>query len=221
MASVLAAEREVCAHTDGTGGDRARAAPQGAAVVCLAPVSFEAVYREHFRFVWRTARRLGIEPPYVDDVVQETFVVVHRRLKDFGQRSTVRTWLYGIVRRVVADHRRGLRRKRAHGEDATGYSADEAGSASGRTPEASIERAERVRLLQRLLDELDYDKREVFILAELEEMTLAEIAEALGANANTVASRLRAARREFERALERAGERRAPSPPRSAAESVR
>lgn len=161
---------------------------------------FETVYREHFRFVWRTVRRLGIEGAQVDDVVQEVFVVVHRRLGDFEGRSTATTWLYGIVRRVVADHRRTLRRKplgTAPEDDAM-----DAASAPEDGPEASAEQAERVRLLHHLLSQLDEAKREVFILAELEGLTLAEIAEALGVNANTVASRLRAARREFEAALE-------------------
>jgi RNA polymerase sigma-70 factor (ECF subfamily) len=176
----------------------------GAAADAAAPActwaDFETVYREHFRFVWRTVRRLGIEGALVDDVVQEVFVVVHRRLGDFEGRSAAKTWLYGIVRRVVADHRRTMRRKplgtAADGEGLDGASAPEAG------PEASAEQAERVRLLHQLLSQLDEAKREVFILAELEGLTLAEIAEALGVNANTVASRLRAARREFEAALE-------------------
>lgn len=175
-----------------------------AAAGASAPVrtwaDFETIYREQFRFVWRTVRRLGIEGALVDDVVQEVFVVVHRRLGDFEGRSTAKTWLYGIVRRVVADHRRTLRRKPlGNGPDGEG---GDAASTPEEGPEASAEQAERVRLLHRLLGQLDEAKREVFILAELEGLTLAEIAEALGVNANTVASRLRAARREFEAALE-------------------
>lgn len=161
------------------------------------------MYREHFRFVWRNVRRLGIDGAQVDDVVQEVFVVVHRRLADFEGRSTPKTWLYGIVRRVVADHRRSLRRKplgNAPEDDGV-----DAASPPEEGPEASAEQAERVRLLHRLLSLLDDAKREVFILAELEGLTLAEIAEALGVNANTVASRLRAARREFEAALDEQG----------------
>jgi RNA polymerase sigma-70 factor (ECF subfamily) len=176
----------------------------GAAADAAAPArtwaDFETIYREHFRFVWRTVRHLGIEASLVDDVVQEVFVVVHRRLGDFEGRSAAKTWLYGIVRRVVADHRRTMRRKplgtASEGEGLDAASAPEAG------PEASAEQAERVRLLHQLLSQLDEAKREVFILAELEGLTLAEMAEALGVNANTVASRLRAARREFEAALE-------------------
>jgi RNA polymerase sigma-70 factor (ECF subfamily) len=176
------------------------AAAADAAAPARTWADFETIYREHFRFVWRTVRRLGIEGAQVDDVVQEVFVVVHRRLGDFEGRSTAKTWLYGIVRRVIADHRRTLRRKPL--DTAPDGEGIDAASAPEEGPEASAEQAERVRLLHQLLSQLDDAKREVFILAELEGLTLAEIAEALGVNANTVASRLRAARREFEAALE-------------------
>ncbi len=163
---------------------------------------FEGFYREHFAFVWRAIRRLGVDGALVDDVAQEVFVVVHRRLVDFEARSSEKTWIYGIVRRVVADHRRTLRRKPLDGTPDD--EALDTATLPEQGPEASAERSERVRLLHRLLDRLDEPKREVFILAELEGMTLAEISEALGLNANTAASRLRAARREFEVALEAA-----------------
>jgi RNA polymerase sigma-70 factor (ECF subfamily) len=164
---------------------------------------FDALYREHFRFAWRSVRRLGFEGSAIDDVLQDVFLVVHRRLDDFEGRSSAKTWLYGIIRRVVADHRRTLRRKPAHDADGSGPDVDAMVDVE-QGPEASAEQAERVRLLHRILGELDDDKREVFVLSELEGLTLAEIGEALDVNANTIASRLRAARREFEAALERA-----------------
>ncbi len=165
-----------------------------------AALEFEVLYRDHFRFVWRTVRRLGIDGARTDDVVQDVFLVVHRRLDGFEGRSSPKTWLYGIVRRVIADRRRTQRRKP---EDAAQLEPDALRSpALG--PEASAEQAERVRLLHRLLAQLGDDKREAFVLAELEGLTIAEIAEAIDANPNTVASRVRAARREFEAALERA-----------------
>jgi RNA polymerase sigma-70 factor (ECF subfamily) len=190
--------------------ERMRLPQKGASQAATrSPPDFDAVYREHFRFVWRVARRLGVEPAFLDDVVQEVFVVVHRRLPDFEGHSTLRTWLYGIVRRVGADHRRALRRKPTAGAAARAGAQgedDDHGARAGTAPdaEARVERAEQVRLLRRLLEGLDDGKREVFVLAELEEMTVAQIAEALGENSNTISSRLRAARREFEEALERA-----------------
>jgi RNA polymerase sigma-70 factor, ECF subfamily len=166
---------------------------------------FDALYREHFGFAWRVVRRLGVRGQAVDDVVQDVFIVVHRRLGDFVGRSSVKTWLYGIIRRVVADHRRALRRKPGHDTPAATRRSDprdpDALVGDDESPDARVEQSERVRVLHHLLAGLDEDKREVFILAELEELTIAEIAEALGANANTIGSRLRAARRQFESAL--------------------
>jgi RNA polymerase sigma-70 factor (ECF subfamily) len=172
--------------------------PTSVGLAARASADFEAVYREHFRFVWRSVRRLGIDPSFVDDVVQETFLIVHRRLPDFEGRSSTKTWLYGIVRRVIADHRRSLRRKPAFAQGSTGVDRSDTSVVA---PDVSAEQAERVRLLYRLLEQLDDEKREVFVLAELEGMTMAEISEALDVNANTVSSRLRAARQKFEEVL--------------------
>lgn len=146
------------------------------------------------RSVWRTARQLGVAPEAVDDVVQEIFVVVHRRYGDFEGRSSVRTWLFAITRRIVADHRKSKRRKHATPTEPTTFDT----FASHERP---IERLEAFDLVCVLLDTLDETKREVFVLAELEGMTLAEIAEATSTNPNTVAARLRAARAAFGQAL--------------------
>jgi RNA polymerase sigma-70 factor (ECF subfamily) len=171
-------------------------------------LAFPDVYEEHFEFVFRSARRLGVDPSAVDDVVQETFLVAHRRLESFEGRSSPRTWLFGILRRVVKDHRRTIRRKNPDGAkddrvDLETLRSREAG------PHERAEEAEAVRILYTLLDTLDEDRREVFVLAELEEMRVPEIAEAIDVNVNTVYTRLRAARRLFEKA---AGELRARDP---------
>ncbi|HEX7666065.1 MAG TPA: sigma-70 family RNA polymerase sigma factor [Polyangiaceae bacterium] len=165
-------------------------------------LTFDGVYEAHFAFVWRTARRLGVGESDVSDVAQEVFLVVHRRLDSFEQRGSVKTWLYGILRRVVSDYRRSQRRKpsmvgRAEAIEPDAWSSDES------DPAESAEQREAMALVNRLLDELDDDKREAFVLAELEGMTTSEIAEALDANPNTVASRIRAGRLAFEAALAR------------------
>src|SRR5262245_25709599 len=85
-------------------------------------VSFEALYDEHFDFVWRTVRRLGVPEALVDDAVQEVFLVVHRRLGSFEGRSSLKTWICAIVTRVASDSRRSVRRKSPH----------------ARSPEASV-----------------------------------------------------------------------------------
>jgi RNA polymerase sigma-70 factor, ECF subfamily len=160
---------------------------------------FDDVYRAHFAFVWRSARRLGVREASLDDVVQEVFVIVHRRLADFEGRSSIRTWLFGITLRVARDHRRSTARRSPLG-DAIDPDTLRATSSS---PAESMEKAEAVRLLHTLLDELDDERREIFVMAELEQMTMPDIATTLGVNVNTAYARLRAARQMFEDALAR------------------
>jgi RNA polymerase sigma-70 factor (ECF subfamily) len=165
--------------------------------------SFSGLYDEHVDFVWRSARRLGVQDDAADDVVQQVFVVVHRRLSEFEGRSSVKSWLFAILLRVVQDHRRSLRRKSPHlaGEpvDPDGLPAASLGS----DPYEALSRAEASRLINQLLECLDKERRVVFVMAELEQMTPAEIAEALEVDAKVVYARLRAARADFEDAAAR------------------
>ena len=164
-------------------------------------LSFEATYEEHFAFVWRTARRLGVPEASAEDVVQDAFLVLHRRLAEYDGTTPIKRWLTGIVVRVVSDHRRRWKRKEApcvpHAADSNG---DVLLASEQPPPSAEIEQAQGMRLLEQLLAELDESKREVLILTELEEMTAPEIAEFLGVNLNTVYARIRAARSDFEAA---------------------
>ena len=169
-----------------------------APVLPFESLAFDDVYQAHFSFVWRSAKRLGVSEASLDDAVQEVFVVVHRRLADFERRSSLRTWLFGITLRVVRDHRRAARRR-----DPGAPVDPDTLRATGNGPAENAEQQEAVRLLHALLDELDDERREVFVMSELEQMAMPEIAEALGLNVNTAYARLRAARQEFEQALAR------------------
>jgi RNA polymerase sigma-70 factor (ECF subfamily) len=164
--------------------------------------TFDAVYDRYIDFVWRSARRLGVDPASVEDVVQEVFVAVHRKLDAFERRSSLKTWLFSIVLHVIRHHRRTVRRKDAPTVSLVPADLD-ALPAPGRSGLASAETSDGLRLLDQLLLQLDDEKREVFVLASVEEMTVPEIAEVLGENINTVYSRLRTARREFEQVLSR------------------
>jgi RNA polymerase sigma-70 factor (ECF subfamily) len=162
-------------------------------------LSFRDVYRDHFAFVWRMTRRLGVAHSSVDDVVQDVFVVLHRRLPEYDGRVPVRTWLFGILSFVVRDHRRRFRRKDARCVPPPRDSqSDIALPSADMSPAARAEHAERVALLRHLLDALDDAKRELLVLAYLEQMTVPEIAELLGLNLNTAYSRLRAAKQAFD-----------------------
>lgn len=166
--------------------------------------TFDAIYDEYFDLVWRNLRRLGVPEANIDDATQEVFLVVHRRLKQFEGRSSLKTWIFSIVTRVASDARRALRRKSPHTrtKDAA-IDADLVVDERGARPDETLERQESARLLHRLLDELEDEKRTVFVLVELEEMHVPDIADALGENVNTIYARLRASRREFEAAVAR------------------
>jgi len=158
---------------------------------------FAQVFQEHAPFVWRALRRLGVQIVDVEDVCQDVFVVVHRRLVTFEGRSSLRTWIYGICVRTAAEHRRKLRRRP---EEVTG-------APEPSVPPHQIEELQRRRaivLLDEILDKLDEDKRAVFVLYEIEGMPMNDIAEVVGCPVQTAYARLYAARRQFDAGVHRA-----------------
>jgi RNA polymerase sigma-70 factor (ECF subfamily) len=158
---------------------------------------FAAVYDQYFGFVWRNVLNRGIPHSSVDDVVQEIFIVVHRKLREFEGRSSLRTWLAGIARRVVSDHVR----KRGNAPAGDPLDVDVASALAD--PAEALDNKVAARLVDGLLALMTEDQREVFMLHELEEMTGREIAETTGTNENTVHTRLRAARKIFQEGLAR------------------
>ncbi len=174
--------------------DPAEPADQGPHEEPMAEEAFEALFRAHFNFVYRNLARLGVPPSAVEDAAQEVFVVVLRR----GESAeSMRGWIFGIVRRIAWRYRRGSAR-RVRLEHALTMTAPPPTDG----PAAVAEREARV-LLDGFLERLDEDKRAVFLLAELEQMTGPEIAKALCVKENTVYSRLRAARQAFDRTFSR------------------
>ncbi len=151
-------------------------------------LDFGEVFREHGQFVLRTVRRMGVPPSDVEDVAQNVFLVVHRHLATYEGRGSVKAWLFAIVRRAVADHRRSKRRRPEIPTLDPPVGAVEPAS------EAEIDRGRERAMLDRALDALDDDKREVFVLYELEQMSMAEVAAAVGCPLQTAYSRLYAAR---------------------------
>jgi RNA polymerase sigma-70 factor (ECF subfamily) len=162
---------------------------------------FPEIYRAYFDFVWSSVRRLGVGEDAIDDVVQEVFVIIHSRLHTLQQPESLRSWIYGVVRRTVSGYHRS--RKAAGGKGLDVEIVDETLRSTEPTPFERVERNDQVQLLARLLGEIGEAKREVFVLAEIEEMTVPEIAQALEIPLNTAYSRLRTARQEFEQALAR------------------
>jgi RNA polymerase sigma-70 factor (ECF subfamily) len=154
------------------------------------------VFRETAPFAWRVLRRLGVDEADVDDVCQEVFVVVHRRLADFEGRSSLRTWIYGICVRTAADYRKRARARRQVESEAR----PEPIVSPSQEYAVSIRQARCA--LDRILDGLDADKRAVFVLYEIEELPMSEVSSIVGCPLQTAYSRLHAARSEVEQAVE-------------------
>jgi RNA polymerase sigma-70 factor (ECF subfamily) len=153
------------------------------------------IFSQYAPFAWRVLRRLGVAEADVDDVCQEVFVTVHRRLADFEGRSSVRTWVYGICIKTASDYRKRVKTRREVVQEAN----PELAVAPGQEDDLSLRQARGV--LDRILDRLGDDKRAVFVLYEIEELPMAEICSILGCPLQTAYSRLHAARGEVERAV--------------------
>jgi RNA polymerase sigma-70 factor, ECF subfamily len=160
--------------------------------------SFQELCTVYFEFVWKCARAFGSKSDEIDDIVQDVFLVVQRRHADLKEERLARSWIYSITRRVVSTHRR--RRRERDSRDAPDVDSLKSPEQS---PLAAAERQLEVRILSTLLEGLDERKREVFVLSEILEMSGREIAETIGVPMNTVYSRLRAAREDFDAAAQR------------------
>jgi RNA polymerase sigma-70 factor (ECF subfamily) len=164
--------------------------------------AFRTLYDDYFDFVRSWTRRMGVRADALEDVVQEIFLVVHLRVHTVERLGSLRSWLYSVVRRTVSTYHRSRRARSAREslQDGLGDSPD----IMRPSPLEVAVLSDELQLVWRRLCELDAPKREVFILAEVDQMTAPEIAQAVGIPLNTVYSRLRIARHEFNLAYMRA-----------------
>jgi RNA polymerase sigma-70 factor (ECF subfamily) len=153
--------------------------------------------REHTPYVWRVLRSLGVRETDIEDVCQETFIVVHRRLHTFEGRASLRSWIYGIALRVVSDYRNKAHRRREV------LTSDPPDTLSSPVQETLLESKRAWHALDRLLARLSEEQREVFVLYELEEMSMREVSEIIGCPLQTAYSRLHAARKLVQDRLKR------------------
>lgn len=161
-------------------------------------MSFEAIYDEHHDFVWRSLRALGVPARAVDDLTQDVFITVHRKLDAFDPSRPVRAWLFGIARNFALRHAERNARRPPALHLLSDPPADDV------SLERRVEVAEAAALVRQFLLQLDEGKRAVFVLCELEGATAPEAAHALGIKLNTVYSRLRVARDLFGKTIARA-----------------
>jgi len=163
----------------------------------VAPPAFEVVFTEHSRLVWRLLVRLGVQPRDAQDVCQEVFIVVHRRLSDFDpRRGGLVSWLYGICLRAASDYRRRHPNRRESPEQVL------ADHEATERPDRQLEARRAWDKLAGVLDTLDPAQRQVFVLYELEGLDMNEVATLLGSPLQTAYARLHAARRRVLSAFE-------------------
>lgn len=169
------------------------ASPDAAAPACAGPEpeEFARLFTQQAPRVMRALRRLGVREADVDDVCQEVFVVVHRRWQEFRGESTRATWVYGIALRKAMAHRR-----RKHVRDEVALAEGHLQSVPPQQ-QRGLEQAQARRTLQSLLERIDDRKREVFVLYELEQLPMKEIAALCEVPLHTAYSRLYAARDEL------------------------
>jgi RNA polymerase sigma-70 factor (ECF subfamily) len=156
------------------------------------------LHAEHAAFVWATLQRLGVRDADLEDMLQEVFVVVHKRLDTYDPNARATAWLFGIAVRVAAAYRRRAYRRHEHTVDPFPEpSCDDSG------PEASASAVQARRRLEAILDEMDLEKRAVFVMFEIDELPCEEIAATLGVPVGTIHSRLYTARQAFAKILAR------------------
>lgn len=183
--------------------DAAPGLPEADPAVTESRLSVERIHEKHGEFVWRTLHRMGIRPPHVEDVYQEVFLVVHRRLGSFTGQCAITTWLYEVCFRVAAGYRRKAHFRRE--ELIPDWSELDGLSSDAPSPERQLVTARRAKRLEQILDTMPLEYRVVFVMFEVEGLSSEEIAASVGAPLGTVYSRLHRARKRFARALARLG----------------
>ena len=163
----------------------------------LAAADLPGLVERYADFVWRSLRRLGVSEPGTDDAVQQVFLVAQQRVTTIVVGKE-RAFLFAVAMNVAAHARRAHARRREDLGDAAHEAIDPAP-----LPDAELDQRRARALLDEVLDAMPLDLRTAFVLHELEEMTMLEIAEVLAIPHGTVASRLRRAREEFQKQAQR------------------
>ena len=151
------------------------------------------LFHRYYDFAWRSLRRLGVDDGDLDDAAQEVFWVVSRRLSDIRE-GRERAFVFGTALRVASDARRSSRRRKPAGTDDDVDSLADTAPGPGDCIDQKRARA----ILSDILARMPDDLRIVFVLFELEGLTMKAIADDLNLPAGTVASRLRRARQTFQ-----------------------
>jgi RNA polymerase sigma-70 factor (ECF subfamily) len=162
-------------------------------------LDLRTLFLDHYGSIWRLLRRLGVRESELDDAAQEVFWVAARRLSDI-RPGCGHTFLYGVALRVAS----GMRRSSVRSSRAlTSLDEVSAPTCPRPDPEQRLENRQAREVLDHVLDQMSPALRSVFVLFELEDVPIKDIAEIHEIPVGTVSSRLRRARAEFSEVCKR------------------
>ena len=179
-------------------GIPSKASPSGIGQGAPSELSIDSLVEQHYGFIWRVLRGLGLSRTDAEDATQQVFMIAARKLDEIDA-DRARSFLYGAALRVANNARRGLRRRREVLGDETHDEPD----VESRGPEKMAELVRARQLLAQVLDQLPEKQRHIIVLAEIEQLAVPEIAALEGVPVGTAASRLRIAREKFRALLEK------------------
>ena len=173
--------------------------PRGTRRLTRPPSNLTTIFRDHGQFIWLSLQRFGVRLPDLDDLAQDVFMVVHRKVSRLDPRGPIRPWLFGFCMRVAANYRRRRRWK----VEMPSSGRDHNRAAEVPLADDLLIKGEDRELAERALTTLEVDKRAIIVMFEIEELPCAEIAELMNVPVGTVYSWLHAARRQLKEALAR------------------
>lgn len=157
---------------------------------------FHTVFDAEFSYVCRTLRRLGVHASDVEDVAQEVFISVHAKFGEYDPEKPIRPWLFAFAFRSVSNYHRVTNRRETREQVSE--------SPSPKTPEEAALDRQAQALVLAALQQIPLERRSVLIMHDIDGQSAPEIGETLSIPINTVYSRVRIARDEFKKAIQRA-----------------
>jgi RNA polymerase sigma-70 factor, ECF subfamily len=154
-----------------------------------------AAFQRELDYIFRTLRRLGTSPSEVDDLAQELFLVLRRSWSEYDPDRPLRPYLFGIAFRIACAHRRKRDR------EVTFEMVEVADTGAG--PDDALATKQVRALVLAALEKIPLPRRAVLVMHDLDDISVEDVASALGIPRFTVYSRLRKARRELEAACRR------------------
>lgn len=160
---------------------------------------FERVFETEFSYVWSSLKRLGIPERNLEDVTHDTFMVIYNHFSTYDRARPIRPWLFAFACRIASDYRK----RASNARESLGVDELPDAPGSGPLQDAMLASKQATALVHAAIQTLGEERRAIFILAELDDVAMPDIARSLDLPLNTAYSRLRLAREDFRAAMVR------------------